>query len=71
MFQKTFLKLIQELKACIADFHIGLKMLHILVADLPQSPLGTQVFKFITLINYNYIYIIAMCINKSNSIKGF
>lgn len=39
-------------------------MLHILVADLPQSPLGTQVFKFIILITYNYIYIVVMSINK-------
>ncbi|XP_060840179.1 origin recognition complex subunit 3 [Rhopalosiphum padi] len=41
-FKETFLQLIRELKACINDFHIGLRVLHILVADLPHSPLGTQ-----------------------------
>lgn len=47
--QETFLQLIKELKTCIEDFHIGLKILQILVADLPYSPLGTQVFKLITI----------------------
>ncbi|XP_001944167.2 origin recognition complex subunit 3 [Acyrthosiphon pisum] len=41
-FKETFLQLIGELKACIDDFHIGLRVLHILVVDLPHSPLGTQ-----------------------------
>lgn len=44
IFQETFLQLVRELKACIEDFYIGLRMLHVLVADLPHSPLGTQVF---------------------------
>ncbi|VVC34496.1 Origin recognition complex, subunit 3 [Cinara cedri] len=38
----TFLQLVKELKGCISDFHIGLRILKILVADLPHSPLGTQ-----------------------------
>ncbi|XP_022179450.1 origin recognition complex subunit 3 isoform X1 [Myzus persicae] len=41
-FKETFFQLIRALKACIEDFHIGLRVLHILVADLPHSPLGTQ-----------------------------
>lgn len=41
-FKETFFQLVGELKACIDDFHIGLRVLHILVVDLPHSPLGTQ-----------------------------
>lgn len=41
-FKENFLRLIRELKACINDFYIGLRVLHILVADLPHSPLGTK-----------------------------
>lgn len=46
LFQETFLQLIKELKTCMEDFNIGLRILHVLVADLPNSPLGTQVIKF-------------------------
>ncbi|KAL4122262.1 hypothetical protein QTP88_014629 [Uroleucon formosanum] len=41
-FKETFFQLIVKLKACIDDFHIGLRVLHVLVVDLPHSPLGTQ-----------------------------
>ncbi|XP_050542616.1 origin recognition complex subunit 3 isoform X2 [Daktulosphaira vitifoliae] len=41
-FKQNFLKLVQELKNCISDFHIGLRVLQVLVHDLPQTPLGTQ-----------------------------
>ncbi|XP_015372173.1 PREDICTED: origin recognition complex subunit 3 [Diuraphis noxia] len=41
-FKENFLQSIRNLKACIDDFHIGLRVLHILVVDLPHSPLGTQ-----------------------------
>ncbi|XP_050432352.1 origin recognition complex subunit 3 [Adelges cooleyi] len=41
-FKENFLQLIKELKCCIADFHIGLRILQVLVSDLPQAPLGTQ-----------------------------
>lgn len=51
VFQETFLQLINELKSCIEDFHIGLKILHILVADLPNAPLGTQVLKLVMSFN--------------------
>ncbi|KAL5244172.1 hypothetical protein ACI65C_011582 [Semiaphis heraclei] len=41
-FKENFLQSIRDLKAGIDDFHIGLRVLHILVVDLPHSPLGTQ-----------------------------
>jgi hypothetical protein len=44
------------LKTCIEDFNIGLRILQILVADLPNSPLGTQVFKFID--NFYFISLV-------------
>lgn len=52
--------MIRELKSCIEDFHIGLRVLQVLVGDLPHSPLGTQVFKLIICIISSYYYFIRL-----------
>jgi len=36
------IQLMIDLKSSIKDFHYGLRILHILVADLPNTPLGSQ-----------------------------